>query len=75
VDKLDAIGAILISSSAITAALVAQLQAKKLLTDDEVVAIYEHALLLLEEMRGESAETEVIDAARTIIEEQLRGLA
>lgn len=70
-DKIEAVAASAIASAAIQAALVAALQAKGILTDSEVSSVYEHALLLLEEERGLSADTTIIDAARAVIEEHL----
>lgn len=71
-DALDAVAGSELATSAILAALVAQLQAKGLLSEDEVRAVYEHALLLLDQQRETSGPREVIDAARAVIEDQLR---
>lgn len=72
-EPLDAIAGSEIATTAILAALVAQMQAKGLLSDDDVRAVYEHALVLLDSQRATFEPAEVIDAARAVIEGQLRG--
>lgn len=72
-DKIDAIAASDLVSGAVLAALIAQLQAKGILSGDEVRSVYEHALVLLDEARGNSEIPDIYDAAREMLEEQLRG--
>jgi hypothetical protein len=72
-EPVDSIAATGLASASILAALVAELQRKGLLTDDETRAVYAQALLLLEESRGtvEDGLAHVIDMARQVIEDQL----
>lgn len=71
--RLDALAASDLSSAAILAALIGMLGAKGTLSDEEVREIYEQALFLLESHQGEEPEMRPIyEAAREIIEEQLR---
>lgn len=64
-------GAVALSTSAITAALVFRLRRLGILDEQGEREIYEHALLMLEEGQGND-DSGVFDAARELIEEQLR---
>jgi len=64
-------GAVALSTSAITAALVFRLRRLGILDEQGEREIYEHALLMLEEGQGDD-DSGVFDAARELIEEQLR---
>lgn len=64
-------GAVALSTSAITAALVFRLRRLGILDEQGEREIYEHALLMLEESQGDD-ESGVFDAARELIEENLR---
>lgn len=73
---LTIVAAVTLSSSAILAALVQSLHDKALLTGDETVEVYEHALLLLE-MQQAAADNvpgygEAMNMARELIEKHLR---
>ncbi len=71
--RIDAIASSDLSSAAILASLIGMLGAKGLLSDQEVREVYEQALFLLETHQGEDREVQPIyEAAREIIEEQLR---
>jgi hypothetical protein len=71
--RIDAIAASDLSSAAILAALIGALGAKGILDDDEVRKVYEQALYLLESHQGdEPAARPIYEAAREIIEAQLR---
>lgn len=72
--RIDAIAASGLVSSALLAALVAAVARKGLLSDKEVREIYEHALLLLEQHDdNEPTMKGVYEAAREVIEAELRG--
>ena len=64
-------GAVALSTSAITAALVFRLRRLGILGEQGEREIYEHALLMLEEGQGDD-DSGVFDAARELIEQQLR---
>ena len=64
-------GAVALSTSAITAALVFRLRRLGILDEQGEREIYEHALLMLEEGQVDD-DSGVFDAARELIEEQLR---
>lgn len=64
-------GAVALSTSAITAALIFRLRQLGILDEQGEREIYEHALLMLEESQGDD-DSGVFDAARELIEEQLR---
>jgi hypothetical protein len=64
-------GAVALSTSAITAALVFRLRRLGILDEQGEREIYEHALLMLEEGQGDD-DSGVFDAARELIEQQLR---
>lgn len=64
-------GAVALSTSAITAALVARLRQMGVLDEQGEREIYEHALLMLEESQGDD-DSGVFDAARELIEVHLR---
>jgi hypothetical protein len=71
--RIDSIAASDLSSAAILASLIGTLGAKGILSDDEVREVYEQALYLLEMHQGGEEETRSIyEAAREIIEAQLR---
>lgn len=71
--RIDAVAASDLSSAAILAALIGMLGAKGLLSNREVREVYEQALFLLESHQGGEPEVQSIyQAAREIIEEQLR---
>jgi hypothetical protein len=71
--RIDAIAASDLSSAAILAALIGMLGAKGVLSDKEVREVYEQALLLLESHQGTEPElAPIFEAAREVIEEQLR---
>lgn len=71
--RIDAIAASDLSSAAILAALIGTLGAKGTLSDGEVREVYEQALYLLEAHQGGEPEVKPIyEAAREIIEAQLR---
>ncbi|MBA4220188.1 MAG: hypothetical protein C0458_05600 [Methylobacterium sp.] len=72
-DKVDAIAASGLVSSATLAALVSMLRRRHLISEQEEREIYEHALMLLEMQQGHAPEiAEVYAAARGVIEDQLR---
>ena len=64
-------GAVALSTSAITAALVAHLRRADVIDEQGEREIYEHALLMLEEGQDEDG-SGVFDAARELIEAHLR---
>lgn len=64
-------GAVALSTSAITAALVFRLRRLGILDEQGEREIYEHALMMLEDRQGDD-DSGVFDAARELIEEQLR---
>ena len=64
-------GAVALSTSAITAALVFRLRRLGILDEQAEREIYEHALLMLEEGQGDD-DSGVFGAARELIEQQLR---
>lgn len=64
-------GAVALSTSSITAALVFRLRRLGILDEKGEREIYEHALLMLEEGQGDD-DSGVFDAARELIEQQLR---
>lgn len=64
-------GAVALSTSAITAALVFRLRRLGILDEQGEREIYEHALLMLEESQGDD-DSGVFDVARELIEEHLR---
>lgn len=64
-------GAVALSTSAITAALVFRLRRLGILDEQGEREIYEHALLMLEEGQGDD-DSGVFDAARELIEAHLR---
>jgi len=64
-------GAVALSTSAILAALVRRLRRVGIIDEQSERKIYEHALLMLEEGQGDD-DSGVFDAARELIEEQLR---
>lgn len=71
--RIDAIAASDLSSAAILAALIGALGAKGILSDEEVREVYEQALYLLEMHQGDDPDGQpIFEAAREIIEEQLR---
>ncbi|MFU0503611.1 hypothetical protein [Pseudaminobacter sp. NGMCC 1.201702] len=71
--RIDAIAASDLSSAAILAALIGMLGAKGVLSDEEVREVYEQALFLLQSHESDEPEMQpVFDAAREIIEAQLR---
>lgn len=71
--RLDAIAASDLSSAAILAALLGILGAKGILSDEEVREVYEQALYLLEEHQSDEPGAQPIyEAAREILESQLR---
>lgn len=72
--RIDAIAASDLSSAAVIAALMGMLGAKGVLSDEEVREVYEQALYLLEthQAEGEPELIPVYEAAREIIEAQLR---
>lgn len=71
--RLDALAASDLSSAPILAALIGMLGAKGTLSDREVREVYEQALFLLESHQGGEPELKPIcEAAREIIEAQLR---
>lgn len=74
VPRIDAVAANVIVSAATFAALVKMLRVKGQLTEQEVREVYEDALLMLEEHQGADPATDrIYEAAREVIEEQLRG--
>lgn len=64
-------GAVALSTSSITAALVFRLRRLGILDEQAEREIYEHALLMLEESQGDD-DSGVFDAARELIEVHLR---
>lgn len=64
-------GAVALSTSAITAALVSRLRQLGVLDEQGEREIYEHALLMLEESQGDD-DSGVFDAARELIEVHLQ---
>lgn len=72
--RIDAIAAGDLSSAAILASLIGMLGAKGVLSDAEVREVYEQALFLLETHQGDSepAMQHIFEAAREVIEAQLR---
>lgn len=71
--RLDAVAASDLSPAAIIASLIGMLGAKGVLSDEEVREVYEQALFLLESHQGGEPEmAPVFEAAREIIEAQLR---
>ena len=60
-------------SASVLSSLIGMLGAKGILADDEVREVYEQALFLLEQNQaGDSDASEIYEAAREIIEAQLR---
>lgn len=73
-DKVDVVAASGMVSSATLAALVSMLKRKHLISAQDERKIYEHALMLLEMDQARAPEmAHVIQAARKVIEAQLRG--
>lgn len=71
--RIKAIAASDLVSASVLASLVGMLSAKGILSDEEVREVYEQALYLLETQQGEdSAAADIYEAAREIIEAQLR---
>lgn len=71
--RIDAVSASGLVSASVLASLVGALAGKGILSDEEVREIYEHALLLLEQHEGtDNPVPEIYEAAREIIEAQLR---
>ncbi|MFU0507922.1 hypothetical protein [Pseudaminobacter sp. NGMCC 1.201702] len=71
--RIDAIAASDLASAATIASLISALASKGVLTNQETREIYENALALLESHQGDEPEMQpVFDAAREIIEAQLR---
>lgn len=64
-------GAVALSTSAVTAALVFRLRRLGILDEQGEREIYEHALLMLEESQGDD-DSGAFDAARELIEVHLR---
>jgi hypothetical protein len=64
-------GAVALSTSAITAALVFRLRRLGILDEQGEREIYEHALLMLEESQGDD-DSGVFDTAQELIEVHLR---
>lgn len=64
-------GAVALSTSAITAALVAHLRQLGVIDEQGEREVYEHALLMLEENQDDD-DSGVFDAARELIESHLR---
>ncbi len=72
-DKIDALAASGLVSSATLAALVARLRRIGAFSAQDEREVYEHALMLLEQGQAASPDMEpVYAAAREVIEEQLR---
>lgn len=72
-DKVDAVAASGMVSSATLAALVSMLKRKHLISAEDEREIYEHALLLLEMDQANAPDLKhVVEAAREVIEAQLR---
>ena len=73
-DKVDAVAASGMVSSATLAALVSMLKRKNLITAQDEREIYEHALMLLEMDQARAPEmAHITRAAHEVIEAQLRG--
>lgn len=72
--RIDAIAASDLTSASVLASLIGMLGAKGVLSDEEVREIYEQALYLLEQHQaeGDDGVAHIYEAAREIIEAQLR---
>lgn len=71
--RIDALAASELVSSSLLASLVGMLGAKGILSDDEVREVYEQALYLLEQHQSNEPALKVVyEAAREIIEAELR---
>lgn len=71
--RISAIAASDLVSASVLASLLGMLGAKGILSDAEVREVYEQALYLLEQQQGsDNAAADIYEAAREIIEAQLR---
>lgn len=71
--RISAVATSDLVSASILASLIGMLAGKGVLSDEEVREVYENALLMLEQQQGDAPETaHIYEAAREIIQEQLR---
>lgn len=72
-DEIETTAAVALSTSAIQAALISRLKAIGLFSGEDERELHEHALLMLESQRtGSPSSRQLFEAARALIEEQLR---